>query len=150
MSRPIMHRARAAMFAVVGALTLPGSTFAQSFSPRADEPGAVTLTARDVEASNQKAAAAYNALVTMWTHEFDRIGERFDAPQMVRYRGAVRTRCGIMAPSNASYCYNSNTIYFDDVFVASQAKIAGRTLGTDGDMTAIGIIAHEMGHAVAM
>ena len=51
---------------------------------------------------------------------------------------------------NASYCWNSNTIYFDDVFVATQAKLASRVLGTDGDMTAIGIIAHEMGHAVAM
>jgi predicted metalloprotease len=53
-------------------------------------------------------------------------------------------------PSNASYCPTSNTIYFDDVFVAVQAKAAGQALGTDGDMVAIGIIAHEMGHAVAM
>ena len=37
-----------------------------------------------------------------------------------------------------------------DIFVARQAKDAARDLGTDGDMAAVGIIAHEMGHAVAM
>lgn len=42
-----------------------------------------------------------------------------------------------------------NTIYFDEIFVAAQAKRAALELGTDGDMAAIGIIAHEVGHAVA-
>ena len=45
-----------------------------------------------------------------------------------------------MAPSNASYCFNANTIYFDDIFLASRAKIASNALGTDGDMAGIGII----------
>jgi predicted metalloprotease len=147
MSRLFNFRVLAAL---AGALTLPGWSFAQSFSNRGDDPSLVTLTARDVDASNEKAGAAYSALVAMWSREFHRIGARFDAPRMVRYRGAVRTGCGIMAPSNANYCYNTNTIYFDDVFVATQAKLASRALGTDGDMTGIGIIAHEMGHAVAM
>ena len=150
MTRHFRHRARAAFVAIVGALAMPGWSFAQSYSTRNDDPGSITLTARDVAASNEKAGAAYKALVSMWSREFQRIGERFDAPRMVRYRGAVRTGCGVMAPSNASYCYNTNTIYFDDVFVATQAKLASRSLGTDGDMTGIGIIAHEMGHAVAM
>ena len=34
--------------------------------------------------------------------------------------------------------------------IAAQAKIAGRALGTDGDMASVGIIAHEMGHSVAL
>jgi predicted metalloprotease len=55
-----------------------------------------------------------------------------------------------MGTSNAGYCLNDNTVYFDDVFVASQSKIAGTALKTDGDMAGVGIIAHEMGHAVAM
>lgn len=112
-------------------------------------PGPVTVTARDVELSNAKAAAAYGALVSMWTSEFKRLGESFEAPRIMRYRGAVRTRCGTMSGSNAAYCFNSNTIYFDDVFLAAQAKLTGQALGTDGDMAAVGIIAHEMGHAVA-
>ncbi len=46
------------------------------------------------------------------------------------------------------YCPSDNTIYSDHVFVARQAKAAAAQLGTDGDMAAAGIIAHEMGHAV--
>jgi predicted metalloprotease len=55
-----------------------------------------------------------------------------------------------MRSNNAIYCPRDNTIYFDEVFVAAQAKLAAQELGTDGDMAAVGIIAHEMGHAVAM
>ena len=32
----------------------------------------------------------------------------------------------------------------------AQAKRAAQELGTDGDMAAVGVIAHEMGHAVAL
>ena len=153
MNRFFTLRGRVAVVATLAGLlstTAVGSSlFAQSFSA-SDDPEMITLTARDVDASNQKAGAAFSALVTMWSGEFKRLGVRFAAPHLVRYRGGVRTNCGVMAPSNASYCWTSNTIYFDDVFVATQAKLAARALGTDGDMTAIGIIAHEMGHAVAM
>ena len=130
------------------AAAAPSSAAAQGFwSP--DDPGVVRLSESDVDASDQEAADAYRDLLGMWTSELRRIGVRFAPPQLVRYRGAMRTPCGIVAPSNASYCLNSNTIYFDDVFVAAQAKLAGEALGTDGDMVAVGIIAHEMGHAVA-
>lgn len=116
-----------------------------------DDPTPVRVTAADVAASNEKAAMAYGALVNMWTREFQDAGRRFVAPRIARYRGApISTRCGVIAPSNAAYCLAANTIYFDDVFLAGQAKMAGRVLRTDGDMVAVGIIAHEMGHAVAM
>jgi predicted metalloprotease len=68
----------------------------------------------------------------------------------MRYRSPIRTACGVMTPSNAGYCPVDNTIYFDDIFVAAQAKSAANALGTDGDMAGLGVIAHEMGHAVAM
>ena len=58
--------------------------------------------------------------------------------------------CGVMRPNNAGYCPADNSIYFDEIFVAAQAKNAAREIGTDGDMAAIGIVAHEMGHAVAI
>jgi len=61
----------------------------------------------------------------------------------------VRTACGILGGDNAQYCPSRNAIYFDEVFVARQAKEAARALGTDGDMVSVGIVAHEMGHAVA-
>jgi hypothetical protein len=107
------------------------------------------VTAQDVAASNAKVVMAYNALVAMWDADFKQLGTRFAPPGLVRYRGAVRTSCGLMSGNNAAYCTVRNTIYFDEVFLARQAKSAAQDLGTDGDMAAVGIIAHEMGHAVA-
>lgn len=114
-----------------------------------DEPIRVILTSRDIAESTTEAVAAHGALVGMWTSELRRIGSTFRAPRLVRYRGTTLTACGVMPANNAAYCYDNNTIYFDDVFLAAQAKVAGLSLGTDGDMAAVGIIAHEMGHAVA-
>jgi predicted metalloprotease len=110
----------------------------------------VGVTRADVEWSNDKVAMAYGALAGMWQNEFRQIGERFATPRIMRYRGVVRTPCGLIQPNNAQYCSASNAIYYDEVFVAGMAKTAAAELGTDGDMTGIGIIAHEMGHAVAM
>lgn len=118
--------------------------------PLAAPTGTVQVTRHDVDVSNQKVAMAYGALVDMWSKDFRQIGERFAAPRIARYSGMVRTACGVIQPNNAQYCAGANTIYYDEVFVAGMAKIAASQLGTDGDMTSVGIIAHEMGHAVAM
>ena len=141
-----------ALAAALGLSALAGwaSVEAQpSFARADDDPVRITLTSRDVEASTEEAAAAHGALVAMWTDAFRRNGTPFRAPRLVRYRGTTRTQCGVMPANNAAYCFNNNTIYFDDVFLAAQAKMASHALGTDGDMAAVGIIAHEMGHAVA-
>lgn len=111
---------------------------------------AIEVTQQDVDASNTKIAGAYSALATMWTNDFKQIGERFVVPQIARYTGAARTSCGVIRGNNAEYCYRGNTIFYDEVFVAGMTKSAANALGTDGDMAGIGIIAHEMGHAVAM
>jgi len=132
--------------AVVGAGSA-ARTDVRRFAP-GDEVPVVRVSARDIEASTQKAVAAHAALVDMWTNEFDRIGEGFVAPRLARYRGNSRSACGVLPASNALYCDRSNTIYFDDLFLAAQAKLTGSELNTDGDMAAVGIIAHEMGHAV--
>lgn len=111
---------------------------------------ATDVTEADVAQSNRKLAEAYGPLVRMWNDDFSQLGRRFLAPQLVRYRGGARTGCGIMGAGNAGYCAEVNTIYYDEVFVARQAKAAAAKLGTDGDMAGIGIIAHEMGHAVSI
>ena len=111
---------------------------------------ATPLTERDVAASNDKVRMAHAALADMWSKYFRQQGERFVVPELARYRGGAASACGIMHRNNAGYCPNDNTIYFDEVFVAAQAKAASAELGTDGDMAAVGIIAHEMGHAVAL
>jgi predicted metalloprotease len=112
-------------------------------------PEAATVTERDIAASNEEIASAYGALVDMWSADFQQLGVQFVPPKLLRYRGAVRTACGVMSGNNAEYCPSRNAIYFDEVFIAEQSKEAARALGTDGDMVAVGIIAHEMGHAVA-
>ena len=122
---------------------------APSIAPSVARASVLPLTQRDVDASNAKVKMAYTELVSMWSSEFQQHGARFEAPRLLRYRGEVMTPCGEMSPSNAFYCPNANAIYFDDIFVAAQARSAGQELGTDGDMVAVGIIAHEMGHAVA-
>ena len=110
----------------------------------------VEVSNNDIATSNAKVRMAHGALAQMWTTYFRDVGDRFDVPGLIRYRGGAVSACGMMRRNNAGYCPGDNTIYFDEVFVAAQAKAAGRTLGTDGDMAAVGIIAHEMGHAVAL
>ena len=108
------------------------------------------VSSTDIAASNAKVRMAHSALAQMWTGYFREVGRRFAVPGLVRYRGGAVSSCGMMRRNNAGYCPTDNTIYFDEIFVAAQAKLAGRQLGTDGDMAAVGIIAHEMGHAVSL
>ena len=108
------------------------------------------VTLREIEISNAEVADAYGALMAMWHRQFEQIGAAFEAPALHRYRGTVRTSCGVMPQGNAVYCPQRNAIYFDEVFIATMAKAVGRELGTDGDMASVGVIAHEVGHAVAM
>jgi len=138
MLNSLRNRVGAAAFAV-GALVPVGIV----------KDGPVRVTPAEVQWSNEKVAGAYSAIVDMWTNDFSQIGERFNAPRLLRYSGAVRTPCGVIQPNNAQYCQAANTIYYDELFVAAMAKIAANQLHTDGDMTSIGIIAHETGHAVA-
>jgi hypothetical protein len=145
-------RGRAAALALSVALGAPASAIWAAPLPTGPAPvtHSAELTERDVAASNAKVRAAYADLATMWARGFAQMRERFAAPQLLRYRGAVRSACGVMQPNNAAYCPRENAIYYDEVFVAAQAKSAASELGTDGDMAGIGVIAHEMGHAVAM
>src|SRR6476661_1891490 len=99
-------RGRMAAFALVAAIpTLP-----------ATEP--IRVTRADVDWSNDKVEMAYNALADMWTKEFQKIGDRFVVPRVIRYRGNAMTPCGIISANNAQYCSSANAIYYDEVFVA--------------------------------
>ena len=152
MSLRSMLRGRAAALAIFVSLAAPASAANAATAPSSPARDAtrVELTERDVAASNQKIRAAYSDLVTMWRDGFAQLRERFATPRLLRYRGAARSACGVMQPNNAAYCPLENAIYYDEVFVAAQAKSAALELGTDGDMAGIGVVAHEMGHAVAI
>jgi uncharacterized protein len=151
---PLFFNIRGRAVALALSLTLGAPASAVWAAPSPTEPASAThsaeLTERDVAASNAKVRAAYADLVAMWSGGFTEMRERFAAPRLLRYRGAVRSACGVMQPNNAAYCPRENAIYYDEVFVAAQAKSAASELGTDGDMAGIGVIAHETGHAVAM
>src|SRR6185312_16626601 len=135
--------------AAVVALALPATAaIAEPVDPWT--PGRIEVSRSDVNASNEKVRQAYGALVQMWTNQFRQVHEVFDAPRIARYERAAMTGCGVIRGDNAEYCPEDNTIYYDEVFVAGMAKAAADQLNTDGDMAAVGIIAHEMGHAVAM
>jgi predicted metalloprotease len=124
--------------------------FASSVRSYPNEEPVVRVSLADVNASNEKISMAYGALASMWTKEFRAVGAQFDVPRIARYRHAAMTSCGIIHADNAEYCPQDNTIFYDEVFVAGMAKRAAMSLGTDGDMAAVGTIAHEMGHAVAL
>jgi predicted metalloprotease len=148
-----MHRrGRAVALALTVSFAIPAS--AALAAPTRPDSTATTLVAelteRDVAASNDKVRMAYSDLAAMWSNGFAAMRERFATPRLLRYRGPVRSGCGVMQPDNAAYCPLDNAIYYDEVFVAAQAKSAASELGTDGDMAGIGVIAHEMGHAVAI
>jgi predicted metalloprotease len=144
-ARSARHAWLVALFVVSSAVTAHATPIRTPAARASDD-----VTETDVSASNRKIAMAYGALISMWSAEFKQHGARFTAPAIVRYRGNVRSECGILPANNAQYCPELNTIYFDEVFVARQARAAATQLGTDGDMAAVGIIAHEMGHAVAI
>jgi len=140
-------------FGLLSVATLAGTGIAEnspSLYTETPATAAVEVTSSDVTVSNAKVRMAHTALAEMWTGYFRDVGHRFAVPGLVRYRGGTTSSCGVMRRNNAGYCPSDNTIYFDEIFVAAQAKAAGRQLGTDGDMAAVGIIAHEMGHAVSL
>src|SRR3954471_3508693 len=60
------------------------------------------VSADDITASNAKPQSAYTALVAMWSDNFRQLGARFAPPSVARYRGNVRTSCGIMSANNAA------------------------------------------------
>ena len=151
MTLRFLRRAGQTVFAALTlAVAVPLAGERLAFAGAPDEPETVRVTAADVRATNDEVRMAYGALTAMWTGEFGRVGGRFAVPRIARYRAPIETRCGVMYPGNAGYCPTENAIYYDDVFVAAQGKRAASRLGTDGDMAAVGVIAHEVGHAVAM
>ncbi len=153
MSNAHSLRSRLAAAALLSIMVLAPATTAHAATPAARDSShtpTIEVTDADIAASNAKLADAYGALLTMWTNDFKQIGRRFVAPDIARYQGAVRTPCGVIDSDNAEYCEADNTIFYDEVFVAGMTKRAALALGTDGDMAGIGIIAHEMGHSVAM
>lgn len=82
----------------------------------------------------------------VWTKIFHDEGwGQYRAPQMVIYRDAIQTGCGMgTAQTGPFYCSADQTVYLDlDFFKTMQQQI-----GASGDFTYAYVIAHEVGHHV--
>lgn len=122
----------------------------QRFAPVALRvPASGDLTREDVLAAASKWNAASSFLDKYWRGQLSARGISYTSPR-VRHTAddVVETGCGTLERDGPFYCPVDHTIYCDPLFVAAEMKRIGKRLGTDGDMAAIVILAHEWGHAV--
>lgn len=108
-----------------------------------------SLTADDVSMAVSQWNEAYPALERFWRLSFAQAGRQYATPRITAVTGpVVVSACGTTRRAGPFYCSADHTIYFDVYFVAGEMKRVGERLGTDGDMAAITIMAHEWGHAM--
>ena len=129
---------------------IPQSSVVQRFAPAI--PGgqpSESLTRDEIIAAASKWDAARPVVDAFWRGEFSRRGIPYATPRVLyMVEDVIDTGCGRMERNGPFYCPSDHTIYCDPFFVAEEMKRVGKRLGTDGDMAAIVILAHEWGHAV--
>lgn len=80
-----------------------------------------------------------------WGEIFQKMGQQYQRPKLVMYRGYVQTSCGagqsVMGPF---YCPADSKVYIDLSFYDDMKN----KLGADGDFAQGYVIAHEVGHHV--
>ncbi len=80
-----------------------------------------------------------------WHNIFRQAGETYKEPQLVLFRGAVNSACGLgQAAMGPFYCPGDQKVYLDLSFF-DELK---RSLGAPGDFAQAYVIAHEIGHHV--
>ncbi len=82
---------------------------------------------------------------SFWSATFTASGLAYSDAQLVLYRDAVETACGV-APAAAGpfYCPNDQKVYLDLSFFDELSK----RLGAPGDFAQAYVIAHELGHHI--
>ncbi len=79
-----------------------------------------------------------------WHSLFTQGGSRYQVPQLVLYRDATKTACGLgQSASGPFYCPADSKVYLDLGFFNELKK-----LGAPGDFAVAYVIAHEIGHHV--
>jgi len=79
-----------------------------------------------------------------WDAVFEKIGQRYQRPQLVMYEGQVNSACGVgSAASGPFYCPGDYKIYIDLSFLNDLKR-----MGAPGDFAFAYVIAHEVGHHV--
>ena len=81
----------------------------------------------------------------VWKAELGRHGQPYPEPQLVIYRGQIRTACGAgSAQMGPFYCPGDQKVYIDLSFYDELA----RTFQAPGDFAQAYVIAHEVGHHI--
>ncbi len=81
----------------------------------------------------------------VWSDLFQRLGRRYQEPQLVLFRNRVASACGFnSAAVGPFYCPGDSKVYIDLGFFDDMS----RELGAPGDFAQAYVIAHEVGHHV--
>ena len=80
----------------------------------------------------------------VWGSVFSQSGERYSAPQLTLFSGAVQSACGFASSASGPfYCPSDQRVYLDTSFFDELARMGGA-----GDFAAAYVIGHEVGHHV--
>ncbi len=100
------------------------------------------LTAGD-EASDF-VARVLGSTEDVWGAVFAHSGERYQAPELTLFAGAVQSACGYASSASGPfYCPSDRRVYLDTSFFDDLARMGG-----PGDFAAAYVIGHEVGHHV--
>jgi uncharacterized protein len=81
----------------------------------------------------------------VWQAQFSARGERYPAPQLVLFSGAVQSACGSASSAvGPFYCSLDKQIYLDLDFFADIERLGG----SSGEFAQAYVIAHEVGHHI--
>jgi predicted metalloprotease len=100
------------------------------------------LTAGD-EASDF-VARVLGSTEDVWGAVFANSGDRYQAPELTLFAGAVQSTCGYASSASGPfYCPSDRRVYLDTSFFDQLARMGGA-----GDFAAAYVIGHEVGHHV--
>jgi predicted metalloprotease len=100
------------------------------------------LTAGD-EASDF-VARVLGSTEDVWSSVFAQSGDRYRAPELTLFGGAVQSTCGFASSASGPfYCPADQRVYLDTSFFDELARMGGA-----GDFAAAYVIGHEVGHHV--
>jgi predicted metalloprotease len=96
------------------------------------------------DAESDFVARVLGSTEDVWGSVFAQAGQRYQAPELTLFAGAVQSACGYAsAASGPFYCPRDQRVYLDTSFFDELARMGG-----PGDFAAAYVIGHEVGHHV--